>query len=350
MKLKKILAGASATVMAVGALAVSASANALWTIPEGTEHDDGLSLEGGMYLVQLFNVGNEAENKPAKDYGIKPHDVAKISFWSEALPVEGKNLTLDDFIMGEDGAFGGGVVFSANGGDFGTSSTDSPIYDEETGLNYWNKYNWPNKFDWWGVPAENDTPEGMQVSNEGPVDYNQANVWEYLSPFHYKLECTIPDELRWPEDKKAGCYQIGMQEWNQSYPGYFCLKINYMVVYDESDKPLIAFDSLGYPEQDEAKIKAKIAELETAQPATPAESGTSSGTTDPADTQANTESTGTSNSNAPANTAANTTSSGSSSSGSSSISTPVGLIIGIIVAVVAVIVVVVIVVVKKKKQ
>ena len=61
MKLRKIMAGVVATALAASTLAVAASAACLTKV-EGTEST--LSTGTGMWLLQLYNKGNEAENKP----------------------------------------------------------------------------------------------------------------------------------------------------------------------------------------------------------------------------------------------------------------------------------------------
>ena len=61
MKLRKIMAGVVATALAASTLAVAASAACLTKV-EGTEST--LSTGTGMWLLQLYNKGNEAEGKP----------------------------------------------------------------------------------------------------------------------------------------------------------------------------------------------------------------------------------------------------------------------------------------------
>ena len=75
MKLTKIIAGIAASALATSTMVVAASA----TLQKAPAPDAGLSSGTGGWLVQLYNVGNEAEGKPATDYGIDYSKVAGIA-------------------------------------------------------------------------------------------------------------------------------------------------------------------------------------------------------------------------------------------------------------------------------
>lgn len=352
MKLKKIFAGTVAGALAVGSLAASVSAGHLWTLPEGTEKDDGLILNNGMYLIQLYNVGNPAENKPAVDYGVNVNDVDGFKAYVQVMDSEDATAEEFDFAMG-DGGFGGGFIYSANGDQLG-SSKESDVYDEATGKSYYDTFNWQSGLSWWGLPADDDSPDKPIEEKHGTVDYEtQYTYAEYIDKLHYKISCTLPDSIvKWPsvDERKGGCYQIGMQEWSQD--NFHLLKINLFIVLDANGEPIIAFDEKGTPIQDAAEIKKMMDEFDKPQQAeapantegettnAPEESGNAASTDAPA--------TAASTSAAPTTTTAAQNSSSSSSSGSNN--SNIGLIIGIIAAVVAVVVVVVIIIIKKKKS
>lgn len=350
MKLKKIFAGTVAGALAVSALAASVSAGGhLWTLPEGTEKDDGLILNNGMYLIQLFNVGNPAENKPAVDYGVNVNDVDGFKAYVQVMDSEDASAEDFDFSMG-DGGFGGGFIYSANGDQLGDKK-ESDVYDEATGKTYYDTFNWQGGLTWWGLPAEDDSPDKPIEEKQGTVDYEQQYTYaEYIDKLHYKISCTLPESIvKWPsmDERKGGCYQIGMQEWSPD--NFHLLKINLFIVLDANGEPIIAFDEVGTPIQDAAEIKKMMDELDKPQqteaPANtegdtssnaPEESGAAASTDAPATTTA------------AATSAAPTTTAAQSSSNSGSNNT--GLIIGIIAVVAVVVVVVVVIVIKKKKS
>ena len=138
MKFSKIFSAAAA-IAAAGMMTVSASAELVAV----TGGDPGLSSGTGSFLVQVFNVGNEAENKPATDYGI---DISKVAKFSVTFTV----LEEDEIFW--DGQVGGAVIISQNGGTSMPSEKEAP--------ELWGKYNWPSQ-EWWGV---NDPDLGFEAA------------------------------------------------------------------------------------------------------------------------------------------------------------------------------------------
>lgn len=346
MKLKKIFAGTVAGALAVGSLAASVSAGHLWT--DVDEKDPGLSLNNGMYLVQLYNTGNEAENKPAVDYGLDLNAISAYRAYVQVMDSEDAAAEDFDFSMG-DGGFGGGFIYSANGDALGTKK-ESDIFDEATNLTYFDKYNWPSGLSWWGLPHEEDSPDKPKEEKQGSVDYwDQYTYAEYIDKLHYRINCALPEEdnFRWPsvDERKGNCYQIGMQEWSQD--NFHLLKVNLFVVFDGDNNPMIAFDEKGTPIQDTAEIQKMMDELDKPQQSE-APANTEGESSAAPEESGDAASTSAANTSAPATSAAPTTTAAQSSSNSSSNNT--GLIIGIIAAVVVVVVVVVIIVIKKKKS
>lgn len=358
MKLKKIIAAAAASVMAIGTMAVSASAN--FYVPGGL--DSSLSVsEGsnGMWLIQLYNTGNPDENKPATDRGLDVTKVASMTAYIDVVTAEGTTYDLYDPSI--DG-FGGSMIWSANGGEIGgqyLKDEEGNYIDEEGNVvekenrvknELYEKYNWAQDFNsWWGLPEKDDTYEGRPAdqvdengdggegTNTGTCSWTEKIHLNYIRRFGYSLTVNIPDEYRWPTG--AGCYQVGLQEWGNNE--YFLVHVVAYTVDDADGNHLLAFDEVGN-EIDDAKLKEIVDEL--SKPVVDEEGGDVPSNDTPADTNAeNTAATEAT----PSDTAANTTA--DPAPASSSTGSIAGIIIGIIAGVVVVIVVVVIIVMKKKK-
>lgn len=361
MTFKKIAAGAIASALAVSTMAISANAM-IYPIPDDVR-DPSLDTSSS-WLIQLYNVGNPSENKPATERDLDLQAINTFKFYLELLPNPDPDLglSLDMYDVSIDG-FGGNVIYSANGGAIG-SSKESEWYDEEMGITLFGKYNWPNNNSWWGLPEEGDTPEGQEAgTNQGTVDYSSQTIaMEYVNTFAYKLELDIakihaddPDYV-WPEG--GDCYQVGLQEWGND--ATYGLKVDLMVLEDADGNFLMAFNENG-EEITEEEVNAKIEWLETREinlSAGPGEdpydvsggsnnSNESDTSNESGDSDASGDTSDDSAENTTTTTAAATTAAPSSSSSSNS-STPI--IIGVIIAVVVIVVIIVVVVVVKKKK
>ncbi|MCM1054075.1 MAG: hypothetical protein NC394_01020 [Bacteroides sp.] len=400
MKLRKVLAGAVASILAVSSLAISANAalyvpnaevtdesgNVLGTLDKnkqlldedknviGTLGDDcisvvdadgnvigkcaeqqpanGLSIESGAWLIQLYNVGDASEGKPATDYGIDVTKVASMTMYLEAVRGADEELAVDlDMYDPAIDGFGGNFIYSANGGTIG-KTLDSPVYKEayvdENGttvpaVTMYAKYNWPNSNEWWGLPEEGDTPEGFENGNTGTVDYSKKLHMEYIRKFAYSLTYDVAhddsaEDIVWPEG--ADCNQVGIQEWGEDYS--INLKVRAFVCNDIDGNIMLAFDGLGN-KIEESELNTIIEDL--SQPYVPAAPAADETEAEETEAPAENASENNNDDSAAETTAATTTTAASTSSSSSN----VGLIIGIIAVVVVVIVVVVIIVIKKKK-
>lgn len=349
MKLRKVLAAAIASILTVSSLAISASADIYVPKDDEEQPAPGLSITTGSWLIQIYNVGNAEEDKPATDYGIDPTKIASMTAYLEAVKGadEEMGVELDLYDPSLDG-FGGSFIYSANGGAIGKSQFDSPIYKDQKTM--WAKYNWPQN-EWWGLPEEGDTPEGFENGNQGTVAYDKKLHLEYIRKFAYSLTYDIAndtsdEDITWPEGGE--CYQAGIQEWGNDIS--INLKVQAFVCKDIDGNIMLAFDGLGH-KIEESELNAIIDEL--SQPyvsAAPAEESTED--TAAPETSAEENNADNDNSTEAANTTAapaNNNSSSSTTSSSSSSSSNIGLIIGIIAVVVVVVVVVVIIVIKKKK-
>ena len=355
MNLKKIAAGAVASAMAISALAVSASADHLY-YPEGTA--PALDANGGNWLYILYNDGGGLgdENPSITERDFKPWDIAKASFYGEIIPAEGSEFTLEDYSEDIDGVFSGVIVYSANSGYYGTNGTDSPMYDEENGTSYFNKFNW-NVFEYYGLPYEGDTYEGRSTdtggegTNLGWCDWTKQMVPKYLKPYNWEFTMEIPDDKRWPShednpDEMAGLYRIGYGAWGDG-PAEFNMKINLMVLRDDDDNILLACDYLGN-ELTAEDAEAKIVELSTPSendpPANePSDNGNESGDSSEPASGDSSDSNGSSDDSA--STTTTTTSVTYEASGDNA---TLFIILGIVAAVIVVVIIIVVVAKKKK--
>ena len=92
-----------------------------------------------MWLLQLYNKGNEAEGKPETKLDIDYSKIAALTFTFQ-VNEEDKELW--------DGTIGGSVVFSCNGEKLGVQNDEDPA---KAAL--FDKYNWPS-CEFWGVLDE----------------------------------------------------------------------------------------------------------------------------------------------------------------------------------------------------
>lgn len=208
MKITKILSAVAAAAVATTTLATVASA----TLTAPTAPDAGLSAGTGSWLVQLFNVGNPDENKPATDYGIDYSAVAAVEV---------------TFVAAEpdwwDGQTGGGVIYSVNGGDIAS------------GTALWDTYNWPSTWQYWGV-----VDEALEINTQ---DANQGVLSEKVGEYTYKLHADIVNPLVVEDSvNEIGCMQIGMQEWGSSMSELTVIGCD---VLDASGNVMVSFDANG---------------------------------------------------------------------------------------------------------
>ena len=241
MKLRKIMAGIAAAAVASSTLAVAASATLV--VPENP--DPACSVGTGMWLVQIFNVGNEAENKPATDRGIDLTKVDGIRFTIEA--------DLDNEELGGmgaeffEGAIGGGIVLSINGGDI--VQFDDPSDPFATESEVWSTYNWASQA-WWGCKFTNALGEEIDTnpntSTEDTADDNPVSAVA-IGDFKYELTATgfanpfTNTEDAWEIDE-IGCMQVALQEWGSDMVP---LEVLSCEILDADGNVLVAFDGLG---------------------------------------------------------------------------------------------------------
>ena len=227
MKLRKIMTGIVASSLALSTLAVAASAASLKKVTEADGKSAGLSSGNDSWLVQVYNEGNEAENKPATNYDIDYSKVTGARF-TVTIPekdADGADGNRDFW----DGATGGGVVLSINGGDI------------KSGTDAWDTYNWPSK-QYWGV-----TDEALELATDPNKDDDASNdkdlSYEKIGDYTYQLTANgFDNPIAKGDAKTIGCMQIALQEWGQSIATIEVVKCE---VLDADGNVLIAFDGLG---------------------------------------------------------------------------------------------------------
>lgn len=227
MKLRKIMTGIVASSLALSTLAVAASASSLKKVTEADGKSAGLSSGNDSWLVQVYNEGNEAEGKPATKYDI---DYSKVTGARFTVTIPEKDADgADGNREFWDGATGGGVVLSINGGDI------------QNGTDAWDTYNWPSK-QYWGV-----TDDALELATDPNKDDDASNdkdlSYEKIGDYTYQLTANgFDNPIAKGDAKTIGCMQVALQEWGQSIAAIEVVKCE---VLDAEGNVLIAFDGLG---------------------------------------------------------------------------------------------------------
>lgn len=211
MKFSKILSAAAA-IAAAGMMTVAVSAD----VAEVTDKAPGLDAGTGSWMVQVFNVGNEAEKKPATDYGIDISKVAKVSVTFTVLE--------EDQIFW-DGQIGGALIISQNGGSGMPSEKEAP--------ELWGKYNWPSQ-QYWGV---NDADRGFTAAADKDIMVEKVGDWTYQV-----TSKEFPNAIGSGDVADLGCMQVQFAEWSGNISR---VVVDKMEILDASDNVLLTFDGNG---------------------------------------------------------------------------------------------------------
>lgn len=324
MKLKKILAGISASVIAISTLSANSSAN-IYVI-DNTDKSPNLTTLVGRWMILIQNGDGSA------NCGIDITQIRSVDFYTEIVvaPDQEGKLTLDEFDYGNDW-FGGAIVFSEGGDQF----------KEVHGSEIANKYNW-NSSEWGGLPARGDSAD---KANQGTAEYDKPLIMEFLNDFSYKLSRTMNDDEVFLETPPDYC-QISLEEWGHNAD--YNLKINLCVFRDKDSNIILAYDGLGNQINIE-DAQAKATEYETPKDPDPVSEKTQASdveTQAPANnSNGNDDVAGTTDAAAPNSP----TSSANYSSSQNITFDNSGLILGIVAGIAAVINVIVIIIVFKKK-
>ena len=225
MKLRKIMTGIVASALAASTLAVAASAACLTKV-EGTEA--ALSTGTGMWLIQLYNKGNEAENKPATKLDIDYSKIAALTFTV--------HVNDDDQILWT-GEIGGSVIFSCNGEKLGVQNDP-----DEKKAELFNKYNWP-ACEFWGVLDEEllgPVGEGSTLDDTKPGKVEKVGDYTYAITNDQLVNPIAAGDVASIED--MGCMQAGLQEWSN---GIAAVTVTRLDVKDADGNVLVSFDEKG---------------------------------------------------------------------------------------------------------
>lgn len=331
MNLKKIAAGAVASVVAIGAMAISASADNLYYPSEETAPE--LEINGGNWLYTIYNSGDGLGDENAvTSHDFDPWDIAEITLYGEIVVLPESELELTEYAEDMDGVFSGIIIYSANSGYYGTGTFNSPQYDDED--TYFSKFNWP-PYEYYGLPHEGDTYEGRSEdtggdgTNTGWCDWTKTFVPVYLAPYTYSFTMEIPDDMRWPtpadESEMAGLYRVGYGAWGDSMLD-FGMKFDLMVLKDDDGNVLLAVDDLGY-EITEEEAETLIEELSSRTVADDGEGSDDGSNDSSSDDGSNDSSSGDGSTTTSSNGGSNSSSSSSSSCGGSNASIVSGLLV-----------------------
>ena len=227
MKIAKILSAAAAAVVAVSAVAVSASAD-FRAVSGGAEY---LLADGtGNYGICLFSDGSNKDGVPAMSVDI---DFSKISHVAFTFDV------IDDADNREwwDGMGGGAIVVSAHSD---LTSQDADLY---------NKYNWATAGQFWGVIDEDlgletlDTAQSIQAVKVG--DYT------------YKIEADVINPVANGDIGNLSLYRVFMQAWSFTMSD---IEVVETVLSDSEGNVLASFDALGNVTYGAASAEAPVEE------------------------------------------------------------------------------------------
>ena len=249
MKIEKILSAAAAAVVAVSAVAVSASAD-FRAITDGTQY---LLADGtGNYGICLFSDGTNKDNIPAMSIdGLDLSAITHVAFTFDVI---------DDADNRDwwDGMGGGAIVVSAHSD---LTTTDADLY---------NKYNWATAGNFWGVIDEDlgletlDAAQGIQAVKVG--DYT------------YKIEADVINPVANGDIGNLSLYRVFMQAWSFTMSDIEVVKTE---LSDANGNLLASFDAKGNPTLGASSAAADDTAADDATADDAASDATNAGTTTP---------------------------------------------------------------------
>ena len=212
MKITKILSAAAAAVVAVSAVAVSASAD-FRPVTGGAEYC--LADGTGNYGICLFSDGTNKDNVPAMSVDIDLSQVAHVAFTFDVI---------DDADNRDwwDGMGGGAIVVSAHSD---LTSQDADLY---------NKYNWATSGNFWGVIDED---LGLETRDD-----SQGILAEKVGDYTYKIEADVINPVANGDIGNLSLYRIFMQAWSFTMSDIEVVKTE---LSDANGNVLASFDALG---------------------------------------------------------------------------------------------------------
>ena len=212
MKITKILSAAAAAVVAVSAVAVSASAD-FRPVTGGTEYC--LADGTGNYGICLFSDGTNKDNVPAMSVDIDLSQVTHVAFTFDVI---------DDADNRDwwDGMGGGAIVVSAHSDK---TTEDADLY---------NKYNWATAGNFWGVIDED---LGLETRDD-----TQGIIAEKVGDYTYKIEADVINPVANGDIGNLSLYRIFMQVWSFTMSDIEVVKTE---LSDANGNVLATFDALG---------------------------------------------------------------------------------------------------------
>ena len=213
MKIAKILSAAAAAVVAVSAVAVSASAD-FRAITDGAPYL--LSDGTGNYGICVYSDGDNKDGVPAVNIdGLDLSAITHVAFTFDVI---------DDADNRDwwDGMGGGAIVVSAHSD---LTTTDADLY---------NKYNWATAGNFWGVIDEDlgletlDAAQGIQAVKVG--DYT------------YKIEADVINPVANGDIGNLSLYRVFMQAWSFTMSDIEVIKTE---LSDANGNLLASFDAKG---------------------------------------------------------------------------------------------------------
>ena len=186
MKITKILSAAAAAVVAVSAVAVSASAD-FRPVTGGAEYC--LADGTGNYGICLFSDGTNKDNVPAMSVDIDLSQVTHVSAHSDK------------------------------------TNDDADLY---------NKYNWATAGNFWGVIDED---LGLETRDD-----TQGILAEKVGDYTYKIEADVINPVANGDIGNLSLYRIFMQVWSFTMSDIEVVKTE---LSDANGNVLATFDALG---------------------------------------------------------------------------------------------------------
>lgn len=215
MKIAKILSAAAAAVVAVSAVAVSASAD-FRPITGGSQY---LLAEGaGNYGICLFSNGDNKDGVPAMSVdGLDISQVAHVSFTFQII---------DDADNRDwwDGQGGGAIVISSHSD---LTAEDPDLYQ---------KYNWPSSGNFWGV-----VDEDLELNTANPDEAIQSVK---VGDYQYKIEADIKNPYVDGDIGNLALCRVFMQAWSFTMSD---IEVIETVLSDANGNVLATFDAMGNP-------------------------------------------------------------------------------------------------------
>jgi hypothetical protein len=186
MKITKLLSAATAAVIAVSSVAVSASADYV-PVTDGT--DWLLADSTGNFGICLYSDGTNKDGVPVVDFSdqFDISDVAHVAFTLQIVD-DGDNR---DYW---DGSIGGSITVSAHSDK---TSEDPALYS---------KYNWTSNGNFWGVIDED---LGLET-----LDDTQAVQAVKVDDYTYKIEGDIENPLANDDLGNPTLVRLFLQAWS----------------------------------------------------------------------------------------------------------------------------------------